>query len=190
MKTLDTWYREYLHQQNRDPSYEYSRVDDSRAEQIQFMRSDFTNLFYTPEYTPEEFGELILVINTHKSKGLELPVYLIQWKSGFTFVLRYNFHDWRATVLDHRVEILQEQNPEPSRVHPYWSVPKLEFPVYLKVWDKISDTSMEGFPDKYKKGSYAEDPRAFTFGCENHHALYAIFWHLVESVKQFEKVNA
>jgi hypothetical protein len=48
----------------------------------------------------EEAREKILVINTHVSKSIKLPVFYIDLKEwyGLELILRYNFFDWKVTV--------------------------------------------------------------------------------------------
>ena len=50
-----------------------------------------------------------LVIGTHTSKSIDLPVYKIKISDDVTIYMRYNFHDWKVTVdstipitVDHR----------------------------------------------------------------------------------------
>jgi len=64
---------------------------------IIFIRDDIRRyLLGTIEEVVEERAKVI-VISTHKSKGIVLPVMQFTWRD-IEFTLRCNFHDWKISV--------------------------------------------------------------------------------------------
>jgi len=168
MVTLDNWVRDSLMSQSDDLIYK-----DAANNQIGFVRWKLSGLLANrDDHTIEEFKTLFKVVSTHHSKSVELPVYYVDWKRGFTFVLRYNFYNWNVTIIDNR----------PSDTSP------LKLPEYMHIDEQYGYCFVEGFPEEYIKGKYIENPRAFTFCCDHDHDLYAIVWHIISQTPEPPKV--
>lgn len=110
----------------------------------------------------EEWWEtnLPMVISTHRSKSVKLPVYQINLEDyGIEMVLRNNFYDWKVSV--------KSEQP-------------LDFDFMglfdpSKEWD---DCFCEGFPKDKVYGSYSSSCRQFTFEVNTHYELWTFAYLL------------
>jgi len=92
----------------------------------------------------EEFRgtrEGVMVISTHTSKSVTLPVFELQW-NDFLFIARYNFHDWKLSV---RAPIRVELG--------------IDFHGLFKPDAKINKVYCEGFSAEWVYGPYSENQR-------------------------------
>lgn len=111
-------------------------------------------------YHGEEGGAL--VVATHTSKSILLPVYQIDIpRLGFVAMLRDNFHDWKVSLRAER----------PVAIDPAGLFDPADARSILGVY-------CEGFPDAWVFGPYARDPRRFTASVRDEHRLYTLF-HLL-----------
>ena len=101
-----------------------------------------------------------MVISTHYSKSVKLPVYQINMeKYGIEMVLRYNFYDWKISV----------KSDKP-----------LNFD-YMGLFDpneEISDLYCEGFPKNKVYGSYEQNHSQFTIEIGSRYNLYTFVFLL------------
>lgn len=126
-------------------------------EQIRFVNYTVCELFFTFE---EWKKNPPMVISTHMSKSVKLPVYQINLKKyGIEMILRYNFYDWKISI----------KSDKP-----------LEFD-YMGLFNpdqKISSCYCEGFPDDKVYGSYSEDHSQFTIEIGSEYNLYTFMFLL------------
>lgn len=71
------------------------------SDQVCFVRDTINYLFY------DNYEELkanpVLVINTHTSKSIKLPVYKINLKKyNLSMIIRNNFHNWKVSVISEK----------------------------------------------------------------------------------------
>ena len=101
-----------------------------------------------------------LVISTHYSKSVKLPVFQINLeKYGIEMVLRYNFYDWKISV----------KSDKP-----------LDFD-YMGLFNPTAEFSYlycEGFPRNKVYGSYEQSHSQFTIEIGSHYDLYTFIFLL------------
>jgi len=105
-----------------------------------------------------------LVVGTHTSKSIDLPIYKIKLSPDVTIYMRYNFHDWKITV----------DSTKPIDIYVY-SRDGLFNP-----GETISSCYCEGFDRAGVPvyGSYHDSRNQFTIEIGNNYKLYT-FLHLV-----------
>lgn len=128
------------------------------GEQVCFVRDELCQLLM-PTY--EEWRDnLPLVISTHYSKSVKLPVFQINLKKyGIEMVLRYNFYDWKISV----------KSEKPL---------DFDFMELFNPTDKISYLYCEGFPKDKVYGSYNQSHSQFTIEIASHYDLYTFIFLL------------
>lgn len=128
------------------------------GEQVCFVRDKLCRLLYS---TYEEMEKnLPMVISTHYSKSVKLPVYQLNLKKyGIEMVLRHNFYDWKVSV----------KSDKP-----------LEFDSMglLNLTDEIPAVYCEGFPKDKVYGSYANNHSQFTIEIKGYYELYTFIFLL------------
>lgn len=101
-----------------------------------------------------------LVISTHYSKSVKLPVFQISLeKYGIEMVLRYNFYNWKISVKSDK---------------------SLDFD-YMGLFnptEEISYLYCEGFPRDKVYGSYEQSHSQFTIEIGSHYDLYTFIFLL------------
>lgn len=127
-------------------------------DQICFVRDTLCQLLRS---TYEEWRDNPpLVISTHYSKSVKLPVFQINLeKYGIEMVLRYNFYDWKISV----------KSDKP-----------LDFD-YMGLFnpaEEISYLYCEGFPRDKVYGSYEHSHSQFTIEIGSHYNLYTFIFLL------------
>lgn len=103
----------------------------------------------------------VVVISTHTSKSVRLPVYQLKLANSITFTIRYNFHDWKISVdspNNIEVDFLEIFNPKDKR--------------------SISGVYCEGFPDETVFGCYADNKCKFTVELYSQYEVFTFFWIL------------
>lgn len=98
-----------------------------------------------------------VVIGTHTSKSVLLPVFRVTLLDGSVFVMRNNFYDWKVSV----------EAPEDVEA---------DFSGLFDPNDHISSSYCDGFPDELVYGPYAKDKRRFTIELPNEYYVFAFFW--------------
>lgn len=128
------------------------------VEQVCFVRDTLCNLLSS---TYEEWRDNPpLVISTHYSKSVELPVFQINLeKYGIEIVLRYNFYDWKISF--------KSDNP-------------LDFD-YMGLFNPVKEIPYyycEGFPKDKVYGSYNQSHSQFTIEIVSYYDLYTFIFLL------------
>lgn len=126
--------------------------------QVCFVRDNLCPLFW-PTYE-EWCNNPPLVISTHRSKSVKLPVFQINLeKYSIEMVLRYNFYDWTVSV----------KSDKP-----------LDFD-YMGLFNPTKEISYlycEGFPRSKVYGSYEQSHSQFTIKINSYYDLYTFFFLL------------
>lgn len=103
-------------------------------------------------------------VSVHISKSVLLPVFKMTPPDGTTFVMRYNFHDWKVSV----------------------SSPRDVDADFMGLFDpneRISSVYYEGFPKECVYGSYAENKRQFTIELPpGQPHIFTFFWIFAHQV--------
>ena len=112
------------------------------GDQVCFVRDTLCSLLRS---TYEEWRDNPpLVISTHYSKSVKLPVFQIDMeKYGIEMVLRYNFYDWKISV----------KSDKPL---------DFDYMGLFNPTEKISSVYCEGFPKDKVYGSYEQSHSQFT----------------------------
>jgi hypothetical protein len=127
-------------------------------DQITFVRDKINQLFYT---TYEKFkNNPVIVINTHMSKSIVLPVYEINLEHyGLKMIIRNNFYNWKISVISNKhietdfMNLFQED--------------EIINPIYC-----------EGFKEEQVFGSYKDNNRQFTIEIRDEYQLYTFMYLL------------
>jgi len=131
--------------------------------QIVFIRDTIMNMV-CKDYE-EYVNNPVLVINTHKSESIVLPVYQINlFDSKIKIVLRYNFYDWKISI-DSDIDI------------------NVDFMGLFKSDEKINSVYCEGFKKEQVYDSYSNNKKQFTFEISDIYELYTFMFLLKNYVK-------
>ncbi len=128
------------------------------GKQLCFIRDVICDLLSS---SYEEYQKnMPMVISTHYSKSVKLPVYCIKLKKyNIEIILRYNFYNW----------IISINSKKP-----------LDFD-YMNLFDPddvINAVYCEGFPKSKVYGSYNQDHCKFTIELSNNYEVYVLFYLL------------
>ena len=127
-------------------------------EQVCFVR-DKINVLLRSSYI-EWKNNKPLVISTHRSKSVLLPVFQINLeKYGIEIVLRYDFYDWKVSV--------KSENPL-----------NFDFMGLFNPKEEIPYVYCEGFPMNKVYGCFEKNPTQFTFELNSNYDLYTFFFLL------------
>ena len=128
------------------------------GDQVCFVRDRLCHLLRS---TYEEWRDNPpLVISTHYSKSVKLPVFQINLeKYGIEMVLRYNFYDWKISM-----------NSDKSLYFAYMGL--------FNPTEEISYLYCEGFPRDKVYGSYEQSHSQFTIEIGSHYDLYTFIFLL------------
>lgn len=137
---------------------------DSYWDQIIFVRDKIAGLLAK---TYEEYKVIqasMKVISEHTSKSVRLPVFRVELADGTAFTMRYNFYNWKVSVIS------------PRNV-------KADFMGLFNPNERIHEVYCEGFPKGLVYGPYAENKRQFTIELPpgNYH-LFMFFWIFAHQV--------
>ena len=126
--------------------------------QVRFVRDVLCELLMANN---EEMSEnLPLVISTHYSKSVKLPVFQINLeKYGIEMILRYNFYDWKISI---------------KSIKPL----DFDFMGLFNPTEEISYLCCEGFPRNKVYGSYEQNHSQFTTSIVSHYELYTFIFLL------------
>lgn len=127
-------------------------------DQVRFVRDPLCHMLRS---TYEEWHDNPpLVISTHYSKSVKLPVFQINLeKYGIEMVLRYNFYDWKISVKSDKpldFDYMGLFNPK----------------------EEIASVYCEGFPKDKVYGSYEQSHSQFTIEIGSHYDLYTFIFLL------------
>ena len=128
------------------------------GDQVSFVRDTLCSLLRS---TYEEWRDNPpLVISTHYSKSVKLPVYQINMeKYGIEMVLRSNFYDWKISV----------KSDKPL---------DFDYMGLFNPTEKISSVYCEGFPKDKVYGSYEQSHSQFTIEIGSRYDLYTFIFLL------------
>lgn len=128
------------------------------GDQVCFVRDRLCQLLRS---TYEEWRDNPpLVISTHYSKSVKLPVFQINLeKYGIEMVLRYNFYDWKISV----------KSDKPL---------DFDYMGLFNPTEEISYLYCEGFPRDKVYGSYEQSHSQFTIEIGSHYDLYTFIFLL------------
>ena len=120
--------------------------------QVIFVRDTLCQMLM-PSYDTWR-NNLPMVISTHFSKSVKLPVYQINLeKYGMELVLRYNFYNWKLSVKSDKPLDFNHMNLfDPTKI--------------------IPDYNCEGFPKDKVYGSYEQSHCRFTVEFDSQFELY------------------
>ena len=131
-------------------------------DQIVFVRDEIHRLFVV---TYEESKKNpVMVVSTHTSKSIELPVYSIKIP-GIEVRMRYNFYDWKVSI--------RSDLPVPDVFHNI-----------INKGEKVHQVYFEGFQNDWIFGSYREDPHQFSVEIGNEYNLYAFILAFTDAMRQ------
>lgn len=135
----------------------------SWSNQVVFVRDSLNEVFYS---TYDDFkANPVMVINTHRSKSISLPVYEITLKKyGVRMILRNNFYDWKVSVISER-DI------------------DTDFMGLFKQDEEIHSVYCEGFEEEQVFGSYSKNKKQFTFEISGEHKIYTFMFLLNNYLK-------
>jgi len=140
--------------------------------QIKFIRDYVPRIFLPKEDINiyEKYmliQESIMVISTHFSKSIELPVYRFIIKD-VTFVVRYNFYNWKISIdspFDINADFMNIFNSDINHNQIY----------------------CEGFPPDLIFKSFSESKKRFTIELSDNYKVYTFFWIFNNYIR--EKIN-
>ena len=128
------------------------------GEQVCFVRDRLCGLLF-PDYEKWE-NNPPLVISTHRSKSVKLPVFKINLEEyGIEMILRYNFYDWKVSINSDKpleFDFMEVFNPK----------------------DVYSSCICEGFPKDKVYGSYEQNHSQFTIEIDSNYDLYTFVFLL------------
>lgn len=138
---------------------------DGLSRQCDFVQHTLGNLLMkdvtdneTSLYT---FKSSVRVVSTHTSKSVRLPVFqLVHPTKGLELVMRYNFNDWKVSVLSDRAIT----------------------DTFFDLFDKsrpVNEGCCEGFAASWVFGPYAEDRQKFTVELDND-SMFTFVWLLIK----------
>jgi len=140
---------------------------DGYKRQITFVIETIPVIFYTKikeDYT--EMQNRIKVISTHTSKSVTLPVFKVSLKDGTSFIMRYNFHNWKISVSS-------------------FSPVKTDFLGLFDPKKRVSHTFCEEFPKDRVYPSYAENNKQFTIELpRGYYHIFTFFWVFADYLKK------
>lgn len=126
--------------------------------QIMFIRDTINNIFYK-SYKEYE-NNPVMVINTHTSKSIKLPVYEINIKKhNLKMILRHNFYDWKVSVIS---------NKDIS----------IDFMNLFNENDVINSVYCEGFKKEQVFDSFKNNKKEFTFEIDDNFKLFTFMYIL------------
>ena len=130
--------------------------------QAKFVRDVLPELLFK---SFEEFEEhKPVVISTHTSISVRLPVYQIELPCGMVITMRCNFRDWKVSInspQDINVDFAGLFNPE----------------------TKWHTCHFEGFPGKLVYGAYASNKKQFSVEIDSAYDVYTFFWLISTKMK-------
>ena len=129
---------------------------DGLSHQLCFVRDTLNPVFYTDYEEAEENPPM--VISTHTSKSVRLPIYQIDLKKyGIQIILRNNFYAWSVSI--------KSVVPIDMDVMGLFDTSNVLGPVYCN-----------GFPKDKIYGCYDDDKTKFTFEISDYYKLYTFIF--------------
>lgn len=132
-------------------------------DQVLFIRDNINSIFY--ETYDEYMSNPVLVINTHVSKSVKLPVYEINVeKYGLKILLVNDFYEWSVSVIS--------DIPLNIDVKGLFDINKKIYSVYCK-----------GFKEENVLDSFKENKQQFTFQTSDNYKLYTLLYLINDYLK-------
>lgn len=112
-----------------------------------------------------------MVISSHRSKSIILPVYQIHHPE-ITFTLRNNFHDWKLSV--------ESKNPIVANFEGlFYTSPPID-PSYTG--EPLDPVYFEGFPEDLVFRYYSKNNTKFSASIADDYRLYTVIFLCLQSV--------
>jgi len=128
------------------------------SDQVCFVRDTINQLFYN-SYEELEANP-VLVINTHTSKSIKLPVYKINLKKyNLSMIIRNNFHNWKVSVISEK-EI------------------NVDFMDLFEEDEVIHSVYCEGFEKNQVFGCFKDNKKQFTVEIYDRNRLFTFMYLL------------
>jgi len=138
------------------------------GKQVSFVRDIICPLFYGSYQECEKYPPM--VISTHKSKSVLLPVYQISVpKYGLEIILRNNFYDWKVSI-----KCNTELNFDTMGL--------------FDMTNQIHPVFCEGFPEDKVYDWYLADHKQFTVEIRDDYKLYT-FMYLIKNYLNIKNSN-
>jgi hypothetical protein len=133
-------------------------------DQVMLIR-DTINMMLNGSY--EEYqANPVMVINTHTSKSVTLPVYFINLKKyGVKMILRNNFYDWKVSVISDKELSMDFKG------------------VFAEEDEPIHAVYCEGFKSDQVFGRFVDNKKRFTISIGGQYNLYTFMFLLVDYLK-------
>lgn len=132
-------------------------------DQVLFIRDNINSIFY--ETYDEYMSNPVLVINTHVSKSVKLPVYEINVeKYGLKILLVNDFYEWSVSVIS--------DIPLNIDVKGLFDINKKIYSAYCK-----------GFKEENVLDSFKENKQQFTFQTSDNYKLYTLLYLINDYLK-------
>lgn len=152
-----------------------SQSRDAFWDQIAFVRDKLPGIVYrvydNDFEVAQQVEDTLVVVSTHMSKSLLLPVYRMVLPDGTLCTMRYNFYNWKVSV-------------------------KAALPVtadFAGLFDpkkEIEACYCEGFRREWVFGSFSKNPQEFTVELGNKYEMYTFFWFLISNLAAQQKAEA
>jgi len=145
------------------------------GDQVMFVRDKIPAILARSSEEYRGIKERIMVVSTHHSKSVCLPVYRLEW-FDYTFTMRYNFYNWIVSV----------RTPYGK---PFYNIDWLGM---ITSEDKdINSVYCEGFSKDDVYGAYKDGERKFTISLYDNYELYTFFkviknWVVKEEAKRVQ----
>jgi hypothetical protein len=133
-------------------------------EQIMLIRDNIPRVLAKTNEELEFINSNLRALGSHYSWCKTLPVFKVMLPEGTAFILRYNFYNWKTTVIS------------PTDV-------EADFMGLFDTKEDNRSSQCEGFPDGTVFGPYCNNKRQFTFGLSDHFKLYTFFWIFAHAVR-------
>lgn len=138
------------------------------SNQIVFARDKLTRTFFKD--FDDRINNPVMIISTHTSKSIKLPVYEINVKHlGLRLILRDNFHDWKISI----------ESEKPLNY---------DFMGIIKEDEEINPIYCEGFDESWVYGSFKNNKNKFTIEIYDNYMLYTFMYLLNNYLEEANKV--
>jgi hypothetical protein len=135
---------------------------DSFWDQVSFVRDQIHRLFVV--IYEESKKNPVMVVSTHTSKSIQLPVYSIKIH-GIEVRMRNNFHDWKVSI--------RSAHPVPDVFHHI-----------IKKDETLHAVYFEGFQSDWIFGSYNNNPCQFSVEIYDKYDLYTFILVITDALRK------
>ncbi|MFB5622471.1 MAG: hypothetical protein ACE5RH_00580 [Nitrosarchaeum sp.] len=138
---------------------------DAFYDQVLFIRDKIPSIFATSYEEYELIKNNIEVISTHTSKSILLPVYNIILPNKISFTIRYNFYNWKVSVIS-PIEL------------------ECDFGNICNIEENIDGVYCEGFKNEWVFNSFLQNKKQFTIEIYDKYRLYTFLWIISNYMKE------